>query len=190
MEGGSEMSETPTPETDAYIMQSYSPTGLQWRCFARKLERERDEARRDLVALEELHRRRFGTLRKELAASNRGAKTNAKVNQGLCSRLTEAERERDEARRECNEAQDGWSRALDERDDARKERDSALKERDAVWNSWSKALDEAREELSRVRKELVSANRGAERNAHINNSLCSKLIQAERERGDALKGEV
>ena len=97
------MSETPTPETDAYIMQSYSPTGHQWRCFARKLERERDEARRDLVALEELHRRRFGTLRKELAASNRGAETNAKVNQGLCSRLTEAERERDEARMERDE---------------------------------------------------------------------------------------
>ena len=98
------MSETPTPETDAYIMQSYSPTGLQWRCFARKLERERDEARRDLDASEELHRRRFGTLRKELAASNLGAERNAKVNQGLCAKLAEAERERDEARMERDEA--------------------------------------------------------------------------------------
>lgn len=62
--------------------------------------------------------------------------------------------------------------ALQDMDEARRER------------------DEARRDLSRVRKELVSANRGAERNAHINNSLCSKLIQAERERGDALKGEV
>ena len=60
---------------------------------------ERDEARRDLVYSEELHRRRFGTLRKELVAANRGAEINAKVNQGLCARLTEAERERDEARR-------------------------------------------------------------------------------------------
>jgi len=38
----------PTPETDAYITsQSYSPTEHQWRCFARKLERERDEAREE-----------------------------------------------------------------------------------------------------------------------------------------------
>jgi hypothetical protein len=46
MEGGSKMSDRPTPETDAFITsQDYSPTGHQWRCFARKLERERDEAR-------------------------------------------------------------------------------------------------------------------------------------------------
>jgi hypothetical protein len=38
-----------TPETDAYITsQSYSPTEYQWRCFARQLERERDEAREAL----------------------------------------------------------------------------------------------------------------------------------------------
>jgi hypothetical protein len=41
-----------TPETDAYITsQSYSPTEYQWRCFARKLERERDEAREALDCL-------------------------------------------------------------------------------------------------------------------------------------------
>lgn len=35
------MSDRPTPQTDAYIAsQSYSPTEHQWRCFARKLERE------------------------------------------------------------------------------------------------------------------------------------------------------
>ena len=47
----------PTPETDAYITsQSYSPTEHQWRCFARKLERERDEARaeRDILRLNSL----------------------------------------------------------------------------------------------------------------------------------------
>jgi multidrug resistance efflux pump len=54
---------------------------------------ERDEARRELASM-----------RKELAASNRGAEKNAKVNQGLCARLAEAERERDEARRERDEA--------------------------------------------------------------------------------------
>jgi chromosome segregation ATPase len=136
MEGGSEMSETATPETDK--AEDYDPMMEgEWHwivpsSFARRLERERDEARR-----------------------------------------------------ECNEAQDGWSRALDERDDARKERDSALKERDAVWNSWSKALDEAREELTRVRKELVSANRGAETNAKVNQGLCARLAEAERERDEA-----
>jgi len=50
--------------------------------------------------------------------------------------------------------------------------------------------DEARSELERVRKELVDSNRGAERNAHINNSLCSKLIQAERERDEVIKQKV
>jgi hypothetical protein len=177
-----------------------------------ELERERDEARRERDASEELHRRRFGTLRKELAASNRGAETNAKVNQGLCSRLTEAERERDEAREdlailkaECAKISEefglpptvrpadgeikrminGWKEAIEERDEARRERDGALKERDAVWNSWSKALDEAREELARVRKELVASNRGAEKNAKVNQGLCAKLAEAERERDEA-----
>jgi predicted nucleic acid-binding Zn-ribbon protein len=57
-----------------------------------ELERERDEATRQLASV-----------RKELVAASRGAETNAKVNQGLCARLTEAERERDEARRELLE---------------------------------------------------------------------------------------
>ena len=128
------MSDTPTPETDAESMDGIDGYGDPLKTwdykaskdgevvpaeFARRIERERDEARRDLVASEELHRRRFGTLkaeveqvmrerdeaweelarvRKELAASNLGAERNAKVNQGLCARLTEAERERDEAR--------------------------------------------------------------------------------------------
>jgi hypothetical protein len=42
-----ENTEGATPETDAFITsQDYSPTGHQWRNFTRKLERERDEARR------------------------------------------------------------------------------------------------------------------------------------------------
>lgn len=69
--------------------------------------RERD------AAWEELSR-----VRKELVASNRGAEKNAKVNQGLCARLTEAERERDEARRE--------------RDEARRELDAVL-QRLSLW---------------------------------------------------------
>ena len=45
-----DMSELPTPETDAFILsQDYSPTGHQWRNFTRQLERERDEAREKLA---------------------------------------------------------------------------------------------------------------------------------------------
>jgi hypothetical protein len=64
-----------------------------------QLEYERCEASRERDdAIEELAR-----VRRELVAANRGAETNAKVNQGLCTRLAEAERERDEARRERDE---------------------------------------------------------------------------------------
>lgn len=78
-----------------------------------QLEYERDEARRerdsalkerDAVwnswskALDEA-REELSRVRRELVASNRGAEKNAKINQGLCNRLAEAEHERDEARR-------------------------------------------------------------------------------------------
>ena len=177
-EGGS-MSDSPTPETDAAAVDGidcYGDPLKSWEYkaskdgevvpaeFARRIERERDEARkeweeawegwnqalderdqsrRDLVAAEELHRRRFGTLNAE-----------------------------------CEQV-------MRERDEARREKDCALKELDAVWNSWSKALDEAREELARVRKELVASSRGAERNAKVNQGLCSKLAEAEAERDEA-----
>ena len=40
------MSEIPTPETDAYCLRAIGfPTGYEWREFARKLERQRDDAR-------------------------------------------------------------------------------------------------------------------------------------------------
>jgi hypothetical protein len=45
-----DMSEIPTPETDAFILsQDYSPTGHQWRNFTRQLERERDEVKEKLA---------------------------------------------------------------------------------------------------------------------------------------------
>jgi hypothetical protein len=47
-----DMSEFPTPETDAFILsQDYSPTGHQWRNFTRQLERERDEAQKELSCI-------------------------------------------------------------------------------------------------------------------------------------------
>ena len=59
-----------TPETDAVIKNVGDGPYIAYLVhFARKLERERDEARRDL------------------AAANKGAETNAKVNQILCKKL-------------------------------------------------------------------------------------------------------
>jgi hypothetical protein len=111
------MSDTPTPETDKAEDSDPMVEG-EWHwivpsSFARRLERERDEARKDLVALEELHRRRFGTLRKELAASNRGAKINAHINNSLCSKVIQAERERDEAREELAEIKSCIAQGID-----------------------------------------------------------------------------
>jgi chromosome segregation ATPase len=85
------MSETPTPETDEInlLLEMLWEWFLEQRDAAR---RDRDEAREELTRV-----------RKELVSANRGAETNAKVNQGLCARLAEAERERDEARRERDE---------------------------------------------------------------------------------------
>ena len=61
------MSDTPTPETDAVVKNDCGGSGYIHNLakLAEKLERERDEARRDLAAAEELHRRRFETLKAE-----------------------------------------------------------------------------------------------------------------------------
>ena len=86
-----------TPETDG--LEAHKDDAV-WRSvvpskFARRLERERDAAREELASV-----------RKELVSTNRGAEKNAKVNQGLCARLAEAERERDEARRDLVAAEE------------------------------------------------------------------------------------
>ena len=115
------MSETPTPETDAARLCGYGYFSGVWvsverNCYkkdpegdvvfcevAEKLERERDDALKDKEKLERERnaaREELALVRRELVASNRGAETNAKVNQGLCAKLADAERERDEARRE------------------------------------------------------------------------------------------
>jgi hypothetical protein len=70
------MSETPTPETDKKQNWNWDrPDNVEWKLvvpsrFASRLERERDQARRDLVGAEELHRRRFQTLKAEYDAMN------------------------------------------------------------------------------------------------------------------------
>jgi chromosome segregation ATPase len=117
--------------------------------FARRIERERDSARKDAFFAEELHRRRFGSLkaefeqvmrereeareelarvRKELVSANRGAETNSKVSKGLCAKLIEAERERDEARRERDEALEQKNSAFNSIRSAWSLLDNALKE--------------------------------------------------------------
>jgi small-conductance mechanosensitive channel len=104
----------------------------------------------------------------------------------------EARRERDEALKECVLAQVGWSEALKQRDEARRERDEFRKNSLALVEELKKSVirlakerDEALESLSNVRRELVASNRGAETNAKVNQGLCARLTEAEREREEA-----
>ena len=244
-----------TPETDG--LEAHKDDA-GWRLvvpskFARRLERERDAAREELARV-----------RKELVSANRGAETNAKVNQGLCSKLAEAERERDEAIKAREAVWHSWNKALEERDEARMERDEVMRptehqwllkvacrlvsemtneeikgnlcyhdrdnqknsniddydeedrpqprngcycdncfsgrdklavqmletqrERDEARKEWDGAIKDrntAWEALSRVRKELAASNLWAERNTKVNQLLCSRLAEAERERDEA-----
>lgn len=72
-----------------------------------KREREQDESSRDLAAAEELHSRRFSTVKAELQEAHR--------------ERDEARFELDEALKECVLVQVGWSEALKQRDEARRE---------------------------------------------------------------------
>ena len=88
------MSERPTPETDDQpIINAINDNGYQVPCvdieFARKLERECDEAREE--------RDKLQIMRNEVVAANRGAKINAKVSNSLAGKLNQAESERAEA---------------------------------------------------------------------------------------------
>jgi hypothetical protein len=85
------------------------------RDHAKRLERERDEAREERDSLQ--------VMRKEVVAANRGARINAQVSNSLAGKLNRAERERDEARGALREAikfrdtslsgydLDGWMKA-------------------------------------------------------------------------------
>lgn len=106
-----------TPETDAARMFGYGEFGGDWvllerNCYekhpegdvifsevAERLERERDEARRDLVASEELHRRRFEALKVEC--------------QSFRDQLTDCERDRDDAWKGWTDAINGWNKDIE-----------------------------------------------------------------------------
>lgn len=129
-----------TPETDG--LEAHKDDAV-WRSvvpskFARRLERERDAAREELARV-----------RKELVASNRGAETNAKVNQGLCAKLADAERERDEARRELDELRKNSLALVEELKKSvirlAKERDEALEEL-KVWRQLNVLIAKLKEE--------------------------------------------
>lgn len=90
----------PTPETDALILarSGFGPTDFEWRIFARRLERERDELRKIFPAI--LHACDNGSgctesvsleFLKEVPAEVRG------VVQALKRDVAEMRRERDEA---------------------------------------------------------------------------------------------
>jgi hypothetical protein len=122
------MSDRPTPGTDCEsgFLNMETAVGA---AFARRLERERDEAREALADVEEYGteeinaavdlRQKLATalverdeareerdtlqaMRKEVVAANKGAKINAQISNSLAAKLNQAERERDEARNQLN----------------------------------------------------------------------------------------
>ena len=134
------MSETPTPETDG--LEAHKDEAV---CrlvvpsiFSRRLERERDEARRELKRL-----------KKELISANRGAETNAKVNQSLAKKLHDLEGYAARTRDHLKASSTMHRETMNERDEARRERDDALKELDIAREGWNKALEE-RDEARRM----------------------------------------
>jgi hypothetical protein len=130
------MSDTPTPETDAFITSlDYYPTGHQWRNFTRKLERERDEAReRERVAIMSWDEERQRALREG-------------------ERVLEARRERDEARKAFVIATDQMVIAQSNLREANKERDKARnKMADALQEIDLRTLD-----FERMRQERDEA---------------------------------
>ncbi len=108
-----DMSELPTPETDAFILsQDYSPTGHQWRTFTRKLERERDEAifDKNTSAADFLKQIQHITLCKDVARE----------------KILIAEKERDETRKQFVDFLNKTENYKRERDKAREVADGGL----------------------------------------------------------------
>jgi hypothetical protein len=144
--------------------------------------RERDQARRECneaqdglsKALDERNeaREELARVRRELVASNRGAEKNAKINQGLCNRLAEAERERDDAFKEWDLARDGWSKALEERDEARRERDEAMQMLGEQLyqrvNEWTEEVERLLGELNAAREEVSALKAKLDRVSQMN----------------------
>ena len=149
-----------TPETDKAERMAFSSEYMVPTEFARQLERERDEAI---------------SSRKESAADwlNQVEQANARVSRAL-QQVAIAESERDDALSQIVQAECRAERFCQERDEAREERDIALLE-----------AEEISQELANARKHLAAANKGAEINSHINNSLTAKLAEAKRERDEA-----
>ena len=102
------MIELPTPETDAFAIKFKTPCGEKhWVPvdIARKLERERDEAiekhrfavihwQRDVFKMQ----RERDEAREHLRAANKGAETNAKINQSLANQIINANAMADKAK--------------------------------------------------------------------------------------------
>lgn len=126
-----------TPETDSVTRSSDETPWTPWVCagHANRLERERDEARRELAEAMRLTEHQW-LLKVACRLVSAGCKS-----EGILDSLDEVIRERDEARcdrddalKEWDLARAGWGKALEERDEARRERDEAL-QRISVWHS-------------------------------------------------------
>lgn len=208
------MNERPTPETEAETMQDeydhvdsdlwpFAPSDTVPAEFARKLERERDEAREALREWQTL--RLWGAEPQHIHDFIKGQQTRIHECQDIEKTCEQLERERDEALTELEMWRDGnilHEIHRDELEKAERERDQA-REKCASWirewrslrvfckqldedaNDRLRERDEAREELQKTRKFLRDANLGAEINARINNSLAGELIELRRERDEA-----
>lgn len=88
------VNDKPTPETDNFITsQNYSPTDHQWRNFARKLERERDEALRNAAMWKANHDNQVALKAMLMERPDLGDRA---------ARIAELIRERDEVQKAVN----------------------------------------------------------------------------------------
>jgi hypothetical protein len=117
------MSDRPTPETDAAL---YPMNGVDivWPEFARKLERERDEARKDAQKSKAYKRVLKET---NLRQTNRIRYLEGATNHACGTPLSVALKERDEARDAIVGWENKWKCAIDMAARAELERDEALK---------------------------------------------------------------
>ena len=160
----------PTPETDAFILsQDYSPTGHQWRNFTRQLERERDEAQKELSSI---HRWIDKNHADGFIDSLTYLQNLERVADNWYDRIDAIEtdarrfvRERDEARVELKEYRSiaeniGATKAVSDRDKAVAERDEAMEQIKELIYIAARAIDLADIDFENDKFGVVSELRG------------------------------
>jgi chromosome segregation ATPase len=142
------MIELPTPETDDFILsQDYSPTGHQWRTFTRKLERERDEAQKELSSIHQWIDRNHpdGFIDSQTYFQNL-----ERVVDNWYDRLDRLEVDANRFVRERDEAREAFVIATDQMVQAQCKTREALRERDEAREKY----DKLRAELDQLKEEV------------------------------------